>query len=92
MILLRPVRIWRTFLLCTALSSAEPGWITAAGTYEASTGTFTPNEGITVDENYVKTVSQLVQAKYTYAKQIIQQDYYRILYDSGVTALSETVG
>ena len=67
-------------------------WITAAGTYEASTGTFTPNEGITVDENYVKTVSQLVQAKYTYAKQIIQQDYYRILYDSGVTALSETVG
>ena len=31
----RPVRIWRTFLLCTALSSAEPGWITAAGSWEA---------------------------------------------------------
>ena len=25
-------------------------WITAAGTYEASTGTFTPREGVTVDE------------------------------------------
>lgn len=60
-------------------------WITAAGTYEASTGTFTPNPGITVDDGYVSTVSRLVQAKYTYAKQIIQQDYYRVLADSGVT-------
>lgn len=59
-------------------------WITAAGTYEASTGNFTPNEGITVDEGYVRTVSQLVQAKYTYAKQIIQQNYYQVLEDSGV--------
>ena len=59
-------------------------WITAAGTYEASTGTFTPNEGITVDDNYVSLVSQLVQAKYTYAKQMIQQDYYQILEDSGL--------
>ena len=59
-------------------------WITAAGTYEASTGTFTPNEGITVDDNYVSLVSQLVQAKYTYAKQMIQQDYYQILENSGL--------
>ena len=59
-------------------------WITAAGTYEASTGTFTPNEGITVDDNYVSLVSQLVQAKYTYAKQMIQQDYYQILEARGL--------
>ena len=59
-------------------------WITAAGTYEASSGTFTPNEGITVDDSYVSTVSSLVQAKYTYAKQIIQQDYYQILENNGV--------
>lgn len=52
-------------------------WITAAGTYEASTKTFTPNEGITVDDNYVSTVSKLVSAKYSYAKLIIQEDYYR---------------
>ncbi len=55
-------------------------WITAAGTYEASTKTFTPNEGITVDDEYVSTVSRLVQAKYSYAKQIIQQDYYSVIF------------
>lgn len=60
-------------------------WITAAGTYEAATGIFTPNPGVTVDEGYVRAVTQLVQAKYTYAKQIIQQDYYRVLADYGVT-------
>jgi len=54
-------------------------WITAAGTYEASTKTFTPNEGVTVADGYVKAVNRLVQAEYSYAKQIIQQDYYSIV-------------
>ncbi len=56
-------------------------WITAAGTYEASTGVFTPNEGITVDEDYVNRVKRLVQAKVQYAKLIIQEDYYQIVLD-----------
>lgn len=51
-------------------------WITAAGTYEASTKTFTPNPGVEVDGNYVSTVQTLVQTKMTYAKYIVQQDYY----------------
>mgnify|MGYP002511108539 FL=1 len=51
-------------------------WITAAGTYEANTKTFTPNEGITVDDDYVKRVHRLVAAKVTYSKLIIQEDYY----------------
>ena len=50
-------------------------WITAAGTYDAKTRTFTPNRGITVAEDYVKTVSALVDAKYSYARQLIQYDY-----------------
>lgn len=54
-------------------------WITAAGTYEASTKTFTPNEGVEIGDDYIKTVNRLVQAKYSYAKQIIQQDYYNVL-------------
>ena len=54
-------------------------WITAAGTYEASTKTFTPNPGIEVADNYVSKVNRLVQAKYSYAKLIIQNDYYRTL-------------
>lgn len=51
-------------------------WITAAGTYEADTRTFTPNEGVEVSDGYVSAVSRLVQAKYTYAKVMIQTDYY----------------
>ena len=51
-------------------------WITDAGTYEASTKTFTPNPGVEVAEDYVSRVSRLVQAKYSYAKLIVQQDYY----------------
>ena len=55
-------------------------WITDAGTYEASTKTFTPREGVTVDENYVSQVSRLVNAKYTYAKLVIERDYYSLVW------------
>lgn len=54
-------------------------WITEAGSYDAYTGIFTPNEGMQVSQNYVSTVSQLVSAKFTYAKQVLQQDYYSII-------------
>ena len=50
-------------------------WITAAGTYDAKTRTFTPNPGITVADDYGKTVSSLIDAKYSYARQLIQYDY-----------------
>jgi len=55
-------------------------WITAAGTYECSTKTFTPNEGITVDEDYVKRVHRLVAAKVNYSKLIVQEDYYKYVF------------
>ena len=59
-------------------------WITAAGTYEASTKTFTPNEGVTVDDSYVGRVNRLVAGKITYSKLIIQEDYYRVLFPDGI--------
>jgi lipoteichoic acid synthase len=55
-------------------------WITAAGTYEAYTKTFTPNEGVAVPDTYVQQVSQLVTERVRYAKYIIEQDYYRYLW------------
>jgi lipoteichoic acid synthase len=55
-------------------------WITAAGTYEAYTKTFTPNEGVTVSEDYVAQVSQLVTERVRYARYIVEQDYYRYLW------------
>ena len=57
-------------------------WITAAGTYEASTKTFTPNEGIEVDEDYTARVSRLVSARVSYAKLILEEDYYRVLFET----------
>jgi lipoteichoic acid synthase len=55
-------------------------WITAAGTYEAYTKTFTPNEGVTVPDSYVEQVSQLVTERVRYARYIVEQDYYRYLW------------
>ena len=50
-------------------------WITAAGTYDAHAGTFTANPGVSVADDYVKTVTSLVDAKYSYARLLIQYDY-----------------
>lgn len=61
-------------------------WITAAGVYESSTKTFTPNPGVELEdeEDYVKRVHRLVAAKVNYSKLILQEDYYKyVLPDSG---------
>ncbi len=50
-------------------------WITAAGTYDSKTGTFTANDGITVSDDYVETVNALIDAKEQYARLMIQYDY-----------------
>ncbi len=57
-------------------------WITAAGTYECSTKTFTPNEGVELEdeEDYVKRVHRLVAAKVNYSKLILQEDYYQYVF------------
>ena len=60
-------------------------WITAAGVYEASTGTFTPNEGVTVDSDYIARVNRLVAGKINYSRLMVQKDYYRLLFPDGMT-------
>lgn len=57
-------------------------WITPAGTYECSTKTFTPNEGIKLEdqEDYVKRVHRLVAAKVNYSKLTIQEDYFKYIF------------
>ena len=76
----------------TALSASMPlailpttvgnSWVTAAGVYEAKTGIFTPNPGVAVPDYYVDTVNGIVEAKYNYAKALVQYDYYRLLFDN----------
>ena len=55
-------------------------WITAAGVYDAVTNAFTPNEGVTVDDDYVSSVKKLVSGKIKYAKLIISEDYYKAVF------------
>ena len=59
-------------------TSAGNSWATAAGVYEAPTGTFTPNPGITVEDDYVSRVNNIVALQYNYAQQLIARDYYRV--------------
>ena len=65
-------------------SDAEPimfntgyDWKTDKGTYIASSGTFTPVEGVTVDDDYVKRISKIVSNKMTFNKGLINYDYYK---------------
>ena len=60
-------------------------WITAAGTYECSTGIFTPCKGVVLEdqEDYVARVNRLVAGKINYARLIVQEDYYRLLFPDG---------
>lgn len=53
------------------------GWISDAGMYYNRT--FTPNEGVEVDEKYVEIVDSIAKAKWKYSKQVISMDYYRHL-------------
>lgn len=68
-----------SFPLVILPTAAGNSWATAAGVYEAPTGTFTPNPGITVEDGYVDSINRLVSTKYTYAKLLIQYDYYRVV-------------
>lgn len=75
-------------------------WITRAGTYEASLGTFTPAEGVGLDDqdSYVSSMNELVRNRYSMAKYIVQTDYYRHVFPNwkgGMTlteALSGSTG
>lgn len=51
-------------------------WITDKGIYDSSTGIFTPNEGVEVDEGYVDTIAAQVRNKITYSRAVQQTNYF----------------
>ena len=54
-------------------------WKTDKGTYNSSNRTFTPNEGVTVDEGYVDRISSQVKNKLTYSKAVQTEDYFNYI-------------
>ncbi|MDD5863087.1 MAG: LTA synthase family protein [Firmicutes bacterium] len=76
-------------------SDAEPlvlwpnsSWKTDLGTYNASTGKFTPAEGVQVDGDYVKRISAIVTNKINYSREVLNLDYFRWL--SSALGISES--
>lgn len=71
-------------------SDAEPlvlfrnySWITDKGMFNHSTGEFTPAEGVTVDDGYVKFISAIVKQKVQMSLNVLESDYYGKLYNAG---------
>lgn len=55
-------------------------WMTDKGVFNAKTQAFTANPGVTVDEDYVSTMSKIVSRKFTYSTKILDYDYYRVVF------------
>ena len=51
-------------------------WISDLGRYNATEGTFTPNEGAEIPEDYAKTISAQVKNKFNFSAKILENDYY----------------
>lgn len=60
-------------------------WLTDKGWYNAASGVFTPNEGVTVDETYVERISAEVKNKFAYSKTVLAYDYFNILFGADVS-------
>lgn len=65
------------------LSDAEPlvifadqSFITEKGRYQFSTNTFTPNEGVTADDEYISRIKTIVKNRTNVSAQMLTQDYY----------------
>lgn len=55
-------------------------WKTEYGTYIASSGKFTPVEGVEVPDGYVERMKIIVRNKMRYCKMALDNDYFRYLF------------
>lgn len=60
---------------------SDRSFITEKGRYSSVTGTFTPNDGVEVDENYDEEISQIVYQKFKMSTMILDNDYYRKIFE-----------
>ena len=56
-------------------------WVTDKGTYFASTGTFVPKEGQTVEDGYADNISTRVNNRLNISRMIIANNYYNYLFN-----------
>lgn len=58
----------------------DRSWITEKGKYNAATKKFTPYTN-DIEEDYVNKINEIVYNKYVISKNILDTDYYRILFN-----------
>jgi lipoteichoic acid synthase len=57
-------------------------WITEKGTYLQATGTFTPAEGVQVDDGYVERIKTIIRNKIKFSKGIAHYNYFNYVYEA----------
>lgn len=60
---------------------SDRSFITEKGRYSSVTGTFTPNDGVEVDEDYDEEMSQIVYQKFKMSAMILDYDYYKKVFE-----------
>ena len=55
---------------------ANHSWLTDKGRYNAVSGEFIPNDGVSVEEGYARSMMEKVNAMFTYSAKILETDYY----------------
>ena len=55
---------------------ANHSWLTDKGRYNAVSGEFIPNDGVSVEEGYAQSMMEKVNAMFTYSAKILETDYY----------------
>ena len=55
---------------------ANHSWLTDKGRYNAVSGEFIPDDGVTVEEGYAQSMMEKVNAMFTYSAKILETDYY----------------
>jgi len=63
-----PLVFWNTY-----------SWKTDKGSYDTVTKTFTPAEGVTVEEGYVEAIQAIVSNRMTFSRMVQKNNYYDIL-------------
>lgn len=70
-------------------SDAEPivlwydyTWVTDKGVYDSATRTFTPRQGVEVDEAYVQRIKDIVYNKIYYSREAQNTDYFNYLWEA----------
>ena len=56
-------------------------FITDKGRYNSITRKFIPNEGVEVEEGYVKNINKIINGKYKMSRLVLEQNYYNIIRD-----------